>query len=317
MTSEIPMIPKAPLPKNPRPNTPQAQTGFDRTLAFTVPDRDARGRVVRLGPVLDEILAAHAYPAPIRRLLAEALTLTALLGSLLKDDEGQLTMQAQTKAGIVDLLVCDHRAGELRGYARFDRARLDELGPNPDLNALFGEGYLAVTFDQASTEQRYQGIVPLEGDSLAQACESYFVQSEQVPTLIRLSVKTDGTHCVAGGMLIQHLPDGEEGRERLHAQYDHPEWEHVAALGGSIRADELVDPALCLEDLVWRLFHEEREVRVEQRCAIVKGCRCTAEYYRSVLSRFGPEDREEMKGEDGLILVDCAFCSRSFPIELD
>jgi molecular chaperone Hsp33 len=294
-----------------------AQTGFDRTLAFTVPDRDARGRVVRLGPVLEEILAAHAYPAPVRHLLAEALTLTALLGSLLKDDEGQLTIQAQTQAGIIDLLVCDHRAGELRGYARFDRARLDELGPNPDLNALFGEGYLAVTFDRAATEQRYQGIVPLEGDSLAQACESYFVQSEQVPTLIRLGVSSEGVRCIAGGMLIQHLPDGEEGRERLHAQYDHPQWEHVAALGGSIRADELVDPALCLEDLVWRLFHEEREVRVEQRSAIVKGCRCTAEYYRSVLARFGPQDREEMKNEDGLIMVDCAFCSRVFPIELD
>ena len=294
-----------------------AQTGFDRTLAFTVPDRDARGRVVRLGPVLDEILAAHAYPAPVRHLLAEALTLTALLGSLLKDDEGQLTMQAQTQTGIVDLLVCDHRAGELRGYARFDRARLDELGPNPDLNALFGEGYLAVTFDRAATEQRYQGIVPLEGDSLAQACESYFVQSEQVPTLIRLGVSSEGTSCIAGGMLIQHLPDGEEGRERLHAQYDHPQWEHVAALGGSLRADELVDSALCLEDLVWRLFHEEREVRVEQRSAIVKGCRCTTEYYRSVLARFGPQDREEMKNEEGLIMVDCAFCSRVFPIELD
>ncbi len=299
------------------PQANSARTGFDRTLAFTVPDRDARGRVVRLGPVLDEILAAHAYPAPVRHLLAEALTLTALLGSLLKDDEGQLTMQAQTRTGIVDLLVCDHRGGELRGYARFDRARLDELGPSPDLGALFGEGYLAVTFDRATTEQRYQGIVPLEGDSLAQACESYFVQSEQVPTLIRLGVSAEGGPCIAGGMLIQHLPEGEEGRERLHAQYDHPQWEHVAALGGSVRAAELVDPALSLEDLVWRLFHEEREVRVEQRSALVKGCRCTAEYYRSVLARFGPEEREEMKNEDGLIMVDCAFCSRVFPITLD
>jgi molecular chaperone Hsp33 len=297
--------------------THNIQTGFDRTLAFTVPDRDARGRVVRLGPVLDEILAAHAYPAAIRHLLAEALTLTALLGSLLKDDEGQLTMQAQTQTGIVDLLVCDHRAGELRGYARFDRARLDELGPNPDLNALFGAGYLAVTFDRATTEQRYQGIVPLEGESLAQACESYFVQSEQVPTLIRLGVSSEGARCIAGGILIQHLPDGEEGRERIHAQFDHPHWEHVAAVSGSVREHELVDPALSLEDLVWRLFHEEREVRVEQRSALVKGCRCTTEYYRSVLARFGPEDREEMKNEDGLIMVDCAFCSRVFPIALD
>lgn len=296
---------------------PDDSTGFDRTLAFTVAERNARGRVVRLGPVLDEILAAHSYPAPIRHLLAEALVLTALLGSLLKDAEGQLTMQAQTQDGVVDLLVCDYRAGELRGYARFDRARLDDLGPSPTLHALFGNGYLAVTFDLATSGQRYQGIVPLEGDTLAEACESYFVQSEQIPTLIRVGVHSDAAGCVAGGMLIQHLPEGEEGRERLHVQLDHPEWEHIQIMGGGISRQELVDPALDLETLVWRLFHEEREIRVERGPQVVKGCRCTGEYYRSVLARFGAEERQEMRNEEGLILVDCAFCSRVFEIDLD
>jgi molecular chaperone Hsp33 len=296
---------------------PEETTGFDRTLAFTVAGRNARGRVVRLGPVLDEIIAAHAYPAPIRHLLAEALVLAALLGALLKDVEGQLTMQAQTQDGVVDLLVCDYRGGELRGYVRFDRARLDDLGPNPTLHALFGEGYLAVTFDLATSGQRYQGIVPLEGDTLAQACESYFVQSEQIPTLIRLGVRSDADGCVAGGMLIQHLPDGEEGRERIHVQLDHPEWEHIQIMGGGISRTELVDPSLDLESLVWRLFHEEREVRVERGPPVVKGCRCSGEYYRSVLARFGAEDRQEMRNEEGLILVDCAFCSRIFEIDLD
>ena len=296
---------------------PDETTGFDRTLAFTVAGRNARGRLVRLGPVLDEIIAAHAYPAPIRHLLAEALVLAALLGALLKDVDGQLTMQAQTHDGVVDLLVCDYRGGELRGYVRFDRARLDDLGPNPTLHALFGEGYLAVTFDLATSGQRYQGIVPLEGDTLAQACESYFVQSEQIPTLIRLGVRSDVDGCVAGGMLIQHLPDGEEGRERIHVQLDHPEWEHIQIMGGGISRTELVDPALDLESLVWRLFHEEREVRVEQGPSVVKGCRCSGEYYRSVLARFGVEERQEMRNEEGLILVDCAFCSRIFEIDLD
>jgi molecular chaperone Hsp33 len=296
---------------------PDETTGFDRTLAFTVAGRNARGRLVRLGPVLDEIIAAHAYPAPIRHLLAEALVLAALLGALLKDVDGQLTMQAQTQDGVVDLLVCDYRGGELRGYVRFDRARLDDLGPNPTLHALFGEGYLAVTFDLATSGQRYQGIVPLEGDTLAQACESYFVQSEQIPTLIRLGVRSDVDGCVAGGMLIQHLPDGEEGRERIHVQLDHPEWEHIQIMGGGISRTELVDPALDLESLVWRLFHEEREVRVEQGPSVVKGCRCSGEYYRSVLARFGVEERQEMRNEEGLILVDCAFCSRIFEIDLD
>ena len=116
----------------------QNSTGFDRVLHFTLPDRNARGRAVRLGPVLDTVLSAHAYPAPIRQLLAEALAVTALLGALLKDQEGQLTIQAQTQDGVIDLLVCDYRNGELRGHIRHDRARLDELGPAPSLFALFG-----------------------------------------------------------------------------------------------------------------------------------------------------------------------------------
>lgn len=291
--------------------------GFDRLLAFTVPDRNARGRVVRLGPVLDGVIAAHAYPAPIRHLLAEALVLATLLGSLLKDEQSQLTMQAQTQDGVIDLLVCDFRGGEVRGYVRFDRARLDELGPVPTLHALFGAGYLAITFDLAATGQRYQGIVPLEGETLADACESYFVQSEQIPTLIRLGVRSDASGCVAGGLLIQHLPEGEEGRERLHVQIDHPEWEHMRIMGGAVLPAELVDPCLDLETLLWRLFHEEQEVRVEPGLPITKGCRCTGDYYRSVLARFGAAEREDMRNENGLILVDCAFCSRVFEIDLD
>lgn len=297
--------------------TEQAETGFDQVLQFTVPARDARGRLVRLGPVLDTVLSAHAYPAPIRNLLAEALALTALLGALLKDDDGQLTMQAQTQDGVVDLLVCDYRGGELRGYVRHDRARLDELGPHPSLHALFGDGYLAITFDLASSDQRYQGIVPLEGDSLARACESYFFQSEQVPTLIRVGVHHDNGRTVAGALLVQHLPDGEEGRERLHARLDHPEWEHVAALAGSLSEEELTDPALGLESLVWRLFHEESEVRVARGTALSRGCRCTAEHYRDLLARFGAAERAEMANEDGLIVVDCAFCSKEFPLRFD
>ena len=294
-----------------------SSTGFDQVLAFTVAERNARGRVVRLGPVLDDVIAAHSYPAPIRHLLAEALVLAALLGSLLKDDQGQLTMQAQTQDGVVDLLVCDYRAGELRGYARFDRARLDDLGPSPTLHALFGDGYLAITFDLVTTGQRYQGIVPLEGETLAAACESYFFQSEQIPTLIRVGVRSGSAGCIAGGLLIQHLPEGEEGRERLHVQLDHPEWAHMRIMGGAVTPGELVDPALDLESLLWRLFHEEREVRVEQGVRVSKGCRCTSDYYRSVLSRFGAAEREEMRNEEGLILVDCAFCSRVFEIDLD
>jgi molecular chaperone Hsp33 len=295
------------------------ETGFDRLLGFTLPDRHARGRAVRLGPVLEEILAAHDYPPAIKDLLAEALLLTALIGGLLKHEGSQLTMQAQAEGAAVSLLVCDYREGELRGYAQFDAERLAGLGGNPSLEALFGsasgEGYLAITFDLAASGERYQGIVPLEGSSLGQACEAYFARSEQVPTLIRLGVRCDGDSCIAGGLLVQHLADGEEGRERLHVRMDHPDWEHVAALAGSTRHDELVDPGLSLDALLWRLFHEE-QVRVLQGARLSRGCRCTIEHYEKVLARFPEEDRADMRDEHGRIVVDCAFCSRQFSITL-
>ena len=296
-------------------------TDLDRTVNFTLPGRHARGRVARLGPVLDRILDAHAYPAPIEKVLAEALTLTALLGSMLKDSGGQLTLQAQTPpqagGGIIRLLVCDYKGGELRGYVQFDAERLAELGENPSLYALFNQGYLAVTFDQAATGERYQGIVPLDGGSLAEAAENYFDQSEQIPSLVRLGVGHDAQgKCIAGGLFLQHLPEGEAGGERLHARETHPEWEHVEALGSTMGADELADASIPLENLVWRLFNEEDEVRVQGGVDLVRGCRCDAAYIGSVLARFSAEERADM-AEDGVITVDCAFCAQKFPIPVE
>jgi molecular chaperone Hsp33 len=287
---------------------------LDEGLAFSLTGRNARGRLVRLGPVLDEILSAHAYPAPIARTLSEALTLTALLGAMLKDAGGQLTFQAQTESGIIDLLVCDYRGGELRGYVRFDAERLAEVPSLPSLFALFGKGYFAITFDQEVSGERYQGIVPIEGGSLAEAAQNFFSQSEQIPSLVRLAV--DDTGHVAGGILLQHLPEGEEGRERLHTRLDHPEWDHVRALTETIKASELVDPQLPLDTLLWRLFHDEEEIRVVSGIALSKGCRCNLDHIRSVISRFAVDERQDMVAEDGFITVACEFCSRSFPIAL-
>jgi molecular chaperone Hsp33 len=290
----------------------------DRALGFAIPDRHARGRVVRIGPALQTILAAHAYPPAIERLLAEALTLTALIGATLKDPTGQLTLQTQTGAGVVTLLVCDYRGGELRGYIQYDAERLAAAPADPSLFALFGTGYLAITFDLAATGERYQGIVPLDGETLAEAAQSYFYQSEQIPTLIRVGVAKDAAgRCVAGGLLLQHLPEGEEGRERLHTKLDHPEWEHVEALGRTMGADELTDAALPLETLVWRLFNEESEVRVMAQTALSRGCRCTPEHIRGVLSKFPLDERRAMADERGIIAVDCAFCSTVFPFPVD
>ncbi len=297
----------------------------DRGLGFTIPARHVRGRVVRLGSVLDEVLSAHAYPPVIERLLAEALVMAALLGSTLKDDAGQLTLQAQTEAGVVSLLVADYMAspdgGSLRGYVQFDAEKLAMQGSDPTLFGLFGKGYLAITIDQAATAgaeaHRYQGIVPLEGESLGKAAEYYFGQSEQIPSLVHIEVRHDpGQGCIAGGLLVQHLPEGEVGRERLHVRHDHPEWEHVRALAETLGAQELTDPALALDDIVWRLFHDEREVRVRDATRLWRGCRCDEAHIRNVIGRFPASERAEMADEAGNINVDCAFCSRIFPISL-
>ena len=285
----------------------------DRLLSFAIPGRDARGRVVRLGPVLHKILAAHAYAPAIKHLLAEALVVTALLGGLLKRAGSQLTLQAQTEDGVVELLVCDYRDGELRGYVKHDAERLAAMGANPSLAALFGKGYLAITFDVA--DQRYQGVVPLEGETLAEAVEAYFAKSEQVTTLLRTAVRIGPDGCVAGGLLLQHLADAEEGRDRIHARADRPEWEHVAILAQTVRHDEMLDAELSSEALVWRLFHEEPEVRVRTLAQLSRGCRCSVVHFEEVLARFPKEDRREMRDENGIIRVDCAFCSREFPIE--
>lgn len=290
---------------------------LDTALGVTIPSRHARGRLVRLGPALDAILANHDYPPVIEQLLAQALALTALLGSLLKDPGGQTTLQAQTENGIVDLLVCDYLGGQLRGYVRHDPERLAEAGPAPNLFSLFGRGYLAITFDQPASDERYQGIVPLEGESLAHAAQTYFSQSEQIPSIVRLAARKGEAGWFAGGLLFQHLAEGEEGRDRLHTRLDHPEWPHVAILAGSVKDEELTDPALPLDDLAWRLFHEEEEVRTLEPVALARGCRCDPDYVKSVIARFPPEERAAMVGDDGLIRVDCAFCATDFPIALE
>ena len=286
----------------------------DRALGFAIPGRSARGRLVRLGPTLDRVLAAHAYPPAIERLLAEALTLVALIGSTLKDRDAQLTMQSRSETGVVRLLVCDWRGGEVRGYVDYDADRLADAPVEPTLFALFGQTYLAITFDLATSGERYQGIVPLDGTTLAEAAESYFVQSEQIPSLVRVGIGRDAAGAtVAGGLFLQHLPEGEDGRERLHTRLDHPEWEHIAALGRTVGAGELADARLPLEHLLWRLFNED-EVRLLGTTRIARGCRCDGEYIRGVLAKFGAEERREMADDAGMIKVDCAFCAQVFSV---
>jgi molecular chaperone Hsp33 len=299
----------------------------DRALSFGVTSRNARGQVVRLDTSLNAILSAHAYPPELATLLAEALLLTALLGATLRPDAkagasgdaGQMTLQAQSN-GPVDLLVCDYHAGALRGYLRFDARRFGNLlasGKPLDLPALFGQGHLAITLDPTSTAERYQGIVALEGASLTDAATDYFAQSEQLPTLIKLAVAAPdaekGTGWLAGGLLVQHLARAETGGERLSQAPLHPDWQHVAILAGTTTDAELLDATLPEEALLWRLFNEDK-TRVTPVPTPVRGCRCSLAHIAEVLGRFPEDERVQMRGPDGIIGVDCAFCAKHFAI---
>lgn len=290
--------------------TEPSEIKIDQVLHFTIASRDVRGRIVRLDKVLDAIISTHNYPPLIADLLAEAISLTAVIGSTLKNEDGQMTIQAQSNEGIVSLLVCDYIAGAVRGYAKFDKQKLDAR-TDDSLASMFADGFLAITIDRAK-EGRYQGIVPLDGASLTQSVEHYFEQSEQLPTKIIFGMNENKT---AGALLVQHLPDGEQGKERLHVRLDHPEWEHVKILSQTMSGAELSDATIPLEELAWRLFHEE-EVRIEHGAMISKGCRCNEAHIRDVIGKFPLEERNDMANDDGQIIVDCKFCSKDFFISL-
>ena len=223
-----------------------------------------------------------------------------------------MTLQAQAKGGPVNLLVCDYHAGAVRGYLDFDADAVVTEGMT--LGALFGEGHLAITLDQTAASERYQGIVPLEGATIAEAIEGYFANSEQLPTLITVGVAGDAASgWMAGGLLVQHLARREFGGERLNIADQHPDWQHVAVLAATTTVAELTDPALAAETLLWRLFHEE-EVRIAEAATPQRGCRCDPAHVRSVIESFPEPERADMRGDDGLIGVDCKFCARMWRI---
>ena len=291
----------------------------DRSLGFTLPARNVRGRAVRLDASVDTILAAHAYPEPVAKLLAEALVLTAMLGSLLRGEGGQLTLQARGEGGPCSLLVADYREGELRGYAALDPDRRLNAADSETLAGFFGKGYLAITLDQTASAERYQGIVELGDTTLEAAAGNYFAQSEQLPTIIRLAAarNADGRWS-AGGLLTQQLSRQEEGGARLHVEAteqraaDH---QHVAALVGTLSDAELTDVDLSLETLLWRLFHEE-EVHIFPPELLSRGCRCSVEHITRVVKQFSGEELEEMRNADGRLAVDCEFCARQFLVDV-
>lgn len=310
-----------PDPANVR--APSAIPVDDAILPFEVSALDVRGRLTKLGPALDDILTKHDYPAPVGKVLGEAIVLTTLLGSSLKFD-GRFILQTQTD-GPVSLIIVDFMAPDrLRAYARFDAARLSGQQSTADL---LGRGHLAMTIDQGPNMSRYQGLVALDGANFEDAAHEYFLRSEQIPTRVRIAVgeefrNVDGPkhRWRGGGMLLQFLPkaperarqadlhpgDAPEGIE-THVVPDDDAWVEGQSLVGTIEDVELIDPDLSGERLLFRLFHE-RGVRVFNNQPVRAQCSCSRDAVASMLASFPAEDRASMV-ENDKVVVTCEFCS--------
>lgn len=308
--------------------------GDDHVVPFEVAPLDVRGRIVQLGPALDHILARHDYPEPVARLLAEAMVLTVLLGTALKF-EGKFILQTRSD-GPVDMLVVDFSTpSAMRAYARFDADRLAEFAAAGTTapTDLLGTGVLAMTVDQGEYMQRYQGIVELAGQSLDEVARTYFRQSEQIPTDVRLAV---ARHVVpseygpnerwrAGGLIIQFLPDAPE-RLRLpdlpggdgdpgqdFSDVADGAWHEALTLLSTVEASELLDPTVEPERLLYRLFHEHG-VRVFEGVPVLDQCSCSRDRIRGILEGFTAEEIADSI-EDGEIKVSCEFCSKKYEFD--
>ena len=290
-----------------------AHPSDDLAAAFQIEGWPVRGRIVRLGETIDAILSAHDYPEPVAALLGEACALAALVGSSLKF-EGRLIVQAQGD-GPVRYVVADYDTqGHMRGYCRYDPdavAAVSHGFARPGARTLLGEGVFVMTLDRGPDFERTQGITPIEGESLSLAAEHYFQQSEQIPTKVRLavgSVVTDaGVGWRAGGALIQ-LIAGDEARGSTEEA-----WDRSRALFQTLADDELLDPTISPETLLFRLFHEDG-VRLEDARALVAQCRCSRDRIAGVLTSFGPEERADMVEADGKIRVTCEYCAKVYEL---
>jgi len=312
--------------------------GQDKVIPFHVEPLDVRGRAVQLGPMLDAILDRHDYPEPVNRLLAEAVTLTVLLGTALKF-EGKFILQTKTD-GPVPLLVTDFTTPDsIRAYARFDEDKVAAAVAAGKTSApdLLGEGVLAMTIDQGQYTQRYQGIVQLDGIGLEEVARRYFRQSEQIPTEIRLAVgevltrkddakKGEGPNhgWTAGGVLLQFLPDSTErmrqkdlpgcdGAEEEYGFQEDDAWREAQALMGTIQDVELTDSAVEPERLLFRLFNEHG-VRVYDPVDVIENCSCSHEKVFNMLQGLSDDERADSL-EDGKIHVTCQFCSERYSFD--
>jgi molecular chaperone Hsp33 len=293
----------------------------ESALPFQLDALGVRGRLVRLGPALDAIIERHGYPLAVARPLAEAMVLCAALATSLKYD-GIFTLQIAGD-GPIRLLVTDLTTdGALRGYAQFDSWKLavalgavrDEA-PDGYVPKLFGRGRLTFTVDQGQHTQRYQGVVPLEGASLADCAHTYFRQSEQLPTGIKIATArnvVDGTaHWRSAALMVQQMPEFEAGRIHVDREQREDDWRRAVILMASATEAEMLDPGLPAETLLHRLFHEEQPRQFARRPFMAR-CRCSRERIDRVLRSIRREELDDLRDSSGKVAVKCEFCSTEY-----
>lgn len=291
----------------------QTVSADDIVASFSLDGAPVRGRIVRVGAAaLDPILHRHDYPRPVAMLLGEALTLAALIGSLLKAD-ARLVVQAQGE-GRVPLLVAEHSAGGLRGYARLAEGASEELAGAHRLppGALLGAGSLVLTLDLGDNTTPYQGVVALDGDTLAACAQTYFQVSEQTDTAIRLAVgeviESTGSQWRAGGVLMQRVA-GDVARGDTAE-----DWSRASILFASLTDEELLDPALPADRLLYRLFHEDG-VRMTAPAPLEDRCTCNEARLTAVMRTFPESELRDLIEPDGLLHARCQFCAREYLID--
>ena len=287
----------------------------DFVLPFDLPDVGLRGRLLRLDAVSTRALSAHPLPEAGQRILAEALGLSALLGSALKL-EGRLSVQTKGD-GPLNLLATDYFAGGgLRGYARVDEKRFAEAGRPNQFGALAGKGALAITIEPKKGAQAYQGMVPLSPDGLAASAETYFAQSEQLATILRLAAgpiyrSGEGHGWRAGALMVQAVPGA-----KIDDIKTSDDWQRVSLFMQTLEDIELLDTEVAAESILWRLFHED-EVRVHPSQPLHFQCSCEPDRVRSVLKSYSVEELNDLPDPDGIIRTRCEFCGTvyEFPLE--
>jgi molecular chaperone Hsp33 len=301
----------------------------DYVLPFHIESAGAKGRLVRMGRAIDDILSRHDYPEPVSALLGEAVALTALLGAALKF-EGKLILQTRSEGPVKFLVVHYDEPGKVRGYVNFDAAQVEQAQAKGGGGAsLLGEGHLAMTIDPGAGKERYQGVVEIRSTNLTGAALVYFDQSEQIPTFLKIAVarqyrsgglaksqrrpngRTTGMQpgvwsWRAGGVIVQKLPEGQGGQDVREGE----DWRRAEALAATVEDHELLDPTLPPERLLYRLFHEEG-VRAFKAKRLQACCPCSRERVAGLLKSFSRPEIEDM-AKDGLITVTCEFCSSRY-----